>query len=547
VLHPRPLALALLTGLVACGGGPEPARPAPPPVTTAPVAPAPDASPAPRSALDERLVEATIGDLAAALADGRTTSVALVDGYLARVEAFDRRGPELRSMIELNPDARSTAEALDRERRERGARGPLHGIPIVVKDNIATADRMETTAGSLALVGARPTKDAHVVTRLRAAGAVILGKTNLSEWANARSSRSTSGWSARGGQTKNAYVLDRTPCGSSSGSGTAIAASLATAGIGTETDGSIVCPSGMSALVGLKPTVGLVSRAGIIPIAESQDTAGPMTRTVRDAALLLDVLAGEDPDDKRTAEAKGKRGTGYVQALAEDGLKGARIGVARKQFPQHPDVIANLEAALKLMKERGAVVVDPVDVPGGGFDKEEDLLLYEMKAGMAAYLAGLGGATKLKSLGDIVAFNEANKERELALFGQELFVKSAAKGPLTSDEYLKLKADLQRRARAAIDAPLAKDRLDALVAPTVGPAWLVDLVNGDSFTGGSSQLPAIAGYPNVTVPSGFVHELPVGISFFGAAYSEAKLLRVAYAYEQASHARKPPRFLPHAP
>jgi len=514
------------------------------PAANAPPAPVEAASPQ-----DTPIVDATIADLAAAMAAGKTSAVALVDAYVARVEAVDRRGPELRSVIELNPDARSIAEALDRERAERGVRGPLHGIPILLKDNIGTADRMETTAGSLALVGARPAEDAHVAHRLRAAGAVLLGKTNLSEWANIRSARSTSGWSARGGQTKNAYVLDRTPCGSSSGSATAVAASLAAAAIGTETDGSIVCPSAMSALVGLKPTVGLVSRHGIVPIAPSQDTAGPMTRTVRDAALLLNVLAGEDPADPRTAESRGKRAADYTMALAPDGLRGARLGVVRAGSPAHPGVVAAFDRAVLVMKARGATIVDPVDLPPlrDVDDKELELLLIELKAAMAAYLAELGGATKLKTLADIVAWNEANREREMPLFGQDLFTRAVAEPPLTSDAYRRIKAEIQRRTRAAIDGALAKHRLDALIAPTMGPPWLIDPVNGDASTGGTSSLAAVAGYPNVTVPAGFVHELPVGVAFFGAAYGEPALLRLAYAYEQASRERRPPKYLAHTP
>ncbi len=547
--------LAAAVGLIAlsCGAPPESdvKTPAPrvllPATPTTPVAPL--ASPATTRPSAPAILEMAISDLSAAMAAGRTSAVELVDAYLARIEAIDQHGPELRAVVEVNPEARTIAEALDRERKERGVRGPLHGIPIVLKENVGTADQMETTAGSLALIGARPKKDAHVAARLRAAGAVILGKTNLSEWANFRSTRSTSGWSGRGGQTKNAYVLDRTPCGSSAGSGTAVAASLAAGAVGTETDGSIVCPSAMSALVGMKPTIGLVSRQGIIPIAPSQDTAGPMTRTVRDAALLLNVLADEDPSDPRTAESKGKRALDYTKTLNEEGLRGARIGVARKAFPGHPEVVANIERAIAVMKERGAIIVDPAEVPKGGSfdDKELELLLFEFKASMEAYLVDLGSATKLRTLQDLIAWNEANKEREMPLFGQELFVRAAAKGPLTSEVYVKLKADIQRRAKAGIDSALAKDHLDALIAPSCGPPWIIDVVNGDSFTGSSTTLPAVAGYPNVTVPSGFVGELPIGISFFGAAYSEPVLLRLAYAYEQASHARKPPRFLPHVP
>jgi amidase len=493
------------------------------------------------------LDEVTIGELQQRMQDGRTTARQLVDLYLDRIDKIDRSGPALRSVIEINPDARSIADALDAERQQKGPRGPLHGIPVLIKDNIDTADRMATTAGSLALEGSIAPRDASVAERLRAAGAVILGKTNLSEWANFRSTKSASGWSARGGQTKNPYVLDRNPCGSSSGTGTAIAANLAAAGVGTETDGSIVCPSSVSALVGIKPTVGLVSRAGIIPISHSQDTAGPMTRTVADAAILLAALAGGDPRDPATKRAAGKT-VDYAARLDPGALKGARIGVARKRyFGYSPATDAVVNAAIAAMKAQGATIVDPADIPTAArLDEcELEILLYEFKAGLNAYLATLGPTARVRTLADVIAFNERERDREMPFFGQELFVMAEKKGPLTSPAYVKARSACQARARGlGIDAVMTRLRLDALVAPTGGPAWPIDPVNGDHFLGASSTPAAVAGYPSVTVPAGHVRGLPVGISFIGRAWSEATLLRLAYAFEQATRHRQPPQFLP---
>ncbi len=492
------------------------------------------------------LAEATIAELQEGMRTRRLTARAIVEKYLARIDAIDGLGPALRSVLERNPDALSIADALDRERNEKGARGPLHGIPVLVKDNIDTRDRMATTAGSLALVGAKPSKDAFVVRRLREAGAVLLGKTNLSEWANIRSSNSTSGWSGRGGLTKNPYALDRNPCGSSSGSGVAVAASLCAAAVGTETDGSIVSPSSANGIVGIKPTVGLVSRSGIVPISHSQDTAGPMARTVRDAALLLGVLAGVDPEDAATAAFDRKAAPDYTAFLDADGLKGARIGVARNYFGFHDGVDAAMGEALLVLKKRGAELVDPADIPN--MDKvgeaELSVLLFELKAGLNAYLARLGPEAPVKTLKDVIAFNERRAKDEMPYFGQNTFVKAEAKGPLTSYEYLEALAKCRRLSRTdGIDAVMDKHRLDALVAPTLGPACVTDLLNGDRWLGETSTAAAVAGYPHITVPAGFVYGLPVGISFFGRAWSEGTLLKLAYSFEQATKARKAPRFL----
>jgi amidase len=493
------------------------------------------------------LEEMTIRDLQDAMASGRYTSRQLVELYERRIDEIDRHGPALRSMSEINPDAERIADERDAERRQGRVRGPLHGIPIVLKDNIDTADRMATTAGSLALDGVpAPARDAFVVERLRTAGAVILGKTALSEWANFRSAHSTSGWSARGGQVRNPYVLDRNPCGSSSGSGVAAAANLAAAAIGTETDGSVTCPASVSGLVGIKPTVGLVSRAGIIPIAHSQDTAGPMARTVTDAAVLLTSIAGHDARDAATERAAGRQ-EDYAARLDPGALNGARIGVSRSlHFGYSPPADRLVEAAIEAMKAQGAVIVDPVEIPNlAKLDAcEMEVLLYEFKAGLNAYLAGRPGA-RVRTLADLIAFNRRERAREMPFFGQDLFERAEAKGPLTSAEYRANLANCQRWAGPeGIDAAMEKDRLDALVAPTTSPAWPIDHLNGDHIKGASTTVAAVAGYPHITVPAGNVSGLPVGISFFGRAWSEATLLRLAYAFEQATHHRRVPRLLP---
>jgi amidase len=492
------------------------------------------------------LDEITIADLQAGMASGKFSARSITEKYLARIEEIDKHGPAINSVIEVNPDALAVADALDKERAAKHVRGPLHGIPALIKDNIDTADRMQTTAGSLALLGSKPAKDSFVAQKLREAGAVILGKTNLSEWANIRSSHSTSGWSGRGGLTRNPYALDRNPCGSSSGTGAGISANLAAAGIGTETDGSIVCPSSSNGLAGIKPTVGLVSRGGIIPISHSQDGAGPMCRTVRDAAILLGALTGADPDDVATAAGAGKSQTDYAQYCDPNGLKGARIGVARKYFGFSDAVDALMEQALDVMKKQGATLVDPADIETlGKFDESELLVfMYELKADLNAYLARLGPGAPVRTLKDIIAFNESNRAKEMPYFGQDLFVKAEAKGPLTEKEYVDALAKNHRLARTeGIEALMDKHHLDAIVAPTGGPAWLTDLVNGDHVAGGSSNAAAVAGYPNINVTAAFLSGLPVGISFFGRAWSEPTLIKLAYSFEQASKARQAPRFL----
>jgi len=478
------------------------------------------------------LEEATLAELQRRMTAGSLTAHALTQAYLDRIAAIDKRGPALNSVIELNPDALSIATALDAERKAKGARGPLHGIPVLIKDNIDTADRMMTTAGSLALRGSIAARDSVVAGRLRAAGAVLLGKTNLSEWANYRSSHSTSGWSGRGGLTRNPYALDRNACGSSSGSGAAVSANLCALAIGTETDGSIVCPSSTNGVVGIKPTLGLIPATGIIPIAHSQDTAGPMARTVADAAIFLGALTGLD----------------YTTSLDANGLRGARIGVARDKFfgfSEEGDRV--IDAAIAEMKRAGAEVVDPADIPTAGkFDDSESIVLsYEFKNDLNLYLGALGPQAPVHSLADVIAFNDSHRDQEMLYFGQDLMIKAQGRGPLTSQEYRDaLKKDHQLARTEGIDAVMAKYRLDALVAPTAGPAWCTDLINGDHAPGGSSTPAAVAGYPNINVPAGFAFGLPVGISFFGAANSEALLIKLAYAFEQATRHRRPPKFLP---
>jgi amidase len=491
--------------------------------------------------------EITVAELQEGMKAGKFSARSITEKYLSRIEAIDKK--TVNAVIERNPDALAIAEALDKERKERGARGPLHGIPVLIKDNIDTADKMKTSAGSLALADSIPPKDSFVAQRLRAAGAVILGKTNLSEWANIRSTHSTSGWSGRGGLTRNPYALDRNACGSSSGTGAAISANLAALGIGTETDGSIVCPSNANSLVGIKPTLGLVSRSGIIPIAHSQDTAGPMCRTVADAAALLGALTGIDARDQATKASRGKALTDYARFLDVNGLKGARIGVARKFFGFSDKVDKLMNEAIEVMKRQGATIIDPAEVPNTGRydDTELEVLLYELKADLNAYLASLGTKANVKTLKEVIEFNEKNRLTEMPYFGQEHFIKAQEKGPLTSKAYLRALAKNHRLSRAeGIDVVMSKHKLDAIVAPTGGTPWVTDLVNGDHFSGGFSTAAAVAGYPHITVPAGYIFGLPVGISIFGSAWSEAVLIKIAYAYEQATRHRKAPQFLPTA-
>ena len=492
------------------------------------------------------LEEATIEDLRTGMDSGKYTARSIAEMYLDRIEAIDQNGPTLRSVLEVNPDALRIADQLDEERKQGTLRGPLHGIPVMLKDNIDTDDQMETTAGSLALVGSQVPQDAWVAQKLREAGAVILGKTNLSEWANFRSERSSSGWSGRGGQTKNPYALDRNPCGSSAGSGVAVSANLCAVAIGTETNGSIVCPSTTNGIVGIKPTVGLVGRSGIIPISHTQDTAGPMARTVTDAAIVLGTLTGTDPRDAVTQESDGKAETDYTRFLQKDGLKGTRIGLSRSHLGFHEEVDALMEAATKVMQQQGATVVDVDELIADGSvgDAEYEVLLYEFKDDLNKYLATLGPNAPAKTLSELIAFNQEHASEEMPYFQQEIMLQSEAKGGLDSPEYKEALAKIQRLSREeGIDEVLNAQRLDAIIAPTGGPAWPIDLVTGDHFIGGSSSPAAMAGYPNITVPMGFVQGLPVGISFFATAYSEPTLIKLAYAYEQATQHRKAPQFL----
>jgi amidase len=494
--------------------------------------------------------EATIAQLQAAMTAGHVSARELTEWYLHRIATLDAAGPTLRSVIETNPDALEISAALDRERAAGQVRGPLHGIPILLKDNIDTADRMHTTAGSLALVGARPARDAFTAERLRLAGAVLLGKANLSEWANFRSTHSSSGWSARGGQCLNPYALNRSPCGSSSGSAVAVAANLAAASLGTETDGSILCPASINGLVGIKPTLGLTSRAGVIPIAHSQDTVGPFGRTVADAAAVLTAISGPDPRDPATAILAGRSPVDYTRSLDPNALAGARIGIARDVYfgySEKADAVA--EAVIQTLRARGAIIVDPANIPTAKAMRDSDdeltVLLYEFKADLDAYLASAGGLPAVRSLADLIAFNQAHEREELPFFGQEHCLAAQEKGPLTDAAYLEALARNQRLAREeGVDAVMSEHQLDALLLPSTGPAWTIDHINGDHVSGGSSQPGALAGYPGISVPAGHVFGLPVGVTFLGRAFSEPRLIALAYAFEQATHTRQAPAFVP---
>jgi amidase len=489
----------------------------------------------------EDFSEADIAGLHDRMQRGELSSESLTRWYIDRIEAIDRGGPELRSVIEVNPDALTIARALDEEWQASGPRGPLHGIPVLLKANIDTADRMKTSAGSLALSEHTPSEDAFLVQRLRDAGAVILGKTNLSEWANFRSSRSSSGWSSLGGQTRNPYDTARTPCGSSSGSGVAVAANLAVVAVGTETDGSVVCPSSTNGIVGIKPTLGLISRGGIIPIAHSQDTAGPMARSVRDAALLLTAMTGRDSDDPASVEMPDDLAYDYTTNLAADALEGRRIGVIRNYSGagEHPDVERVLNASVAALEAAGAEIVDGIELDtqaARGY--ERTVLLFEFRNDLGEYLEAT--EAPLRTLAELIAFNEANADEVMPLFGQELFLAAEAKSDLASDEYQTALAESKRIMRTALDKAMEDNTLDALIAPSNGPAWMIDSINGDSFTVGSSSYAAVSGYPNITVPAGFAAHLPLGISFIGRPWTEPSLIGIAYAFEQATVARRPP-------
>jgi amidase len=492
--------------------------------------------------------EWTISELGKKLASGEWTARQLAEMYLGRIAMLDQGENGINSIIELNPDALVIAERLDVERKEGKVRGPLHGIPVLIKDNIDTFDRMTTTAGSLALEGSVALQDAFVVERLREAGALILGKTNLSEWANFRGKRSTSGWSSRGGLTRNPYALDRTACGSSSGSGAAVAANLCAAAVGTETDGSIICPAQTNGIVGIKPTVGLVSRSGVIPIAHSQDTAGPMARTVSDAAVLLGAMAGVDATDAATLDPKRNAYEDYTQFLDPFGLTGARIGVARELFGTDKRIIKLIESSLEVIKSCGAELIEVKLASSDKFGKSElEVLLYEFKADLNAYLANRGRMAKVHSLEDVVRFNQENFARVLSYFGQERMEAALEKGPLTQKKYLNALAKNHRLSRdEGIDAVMKEHKLATIVCPSGGPAWMIDLINGDgirSWDMASTSYAAVAGYPHITVPAGYVFGLPVGISFFAGAWQEPTLIKLAYAFEQATKVRVPPKFL----
>ena len=496
-------------------------------------------------AAEEPDAELSLQDIAAAFDSERLSSQQLTQMYLTRIGRLDRQGPELRAVIETNPRALDIAAALDEERKARGRRGPLHGVPILIKDNVETSDRMMTTAGSLALEGWYAPRDAPLIERLRAAGAVILGKTNLSEWANFRSTHSLSGWSGRGGQTRNPYDTNRTPSGSSSGSAVAVAANLCAMAVGSETDGSIVSPASTNGIVGLKPTVGLVSRRGIVPISHSQDTAGPLARSVRDAAVMLSAMAGLDAADPASAAVGERFDPDFARYVDPNGLRGARLGIARKFFADSAPLNGFLDGCVAALRDAGAIIVDPADLPlHGSFGAaEQDVLLYEFKADLNAYLRRLPPTFPVRSLAALIRFNEAHKDREMPLFDQELLHQSQAKGALTDKAYLDARAACLKATRGnGIDAVLSQHKLDAMVSLTSGPAWLIDTVNGDSDTGGCSAPAAVAGYPHITVPAGLYRGLPIGLSFFGAAFSEPKLIKLASGYESTARARVPPRF-----
>ncbi len=494
------------------------------------------------------LEEQTIADLQAAMESGQYTSRQLVEMYSERITALNTSGPTLRAVIEMNPDALAFAEKLDRERAEHGPRGPLHGIPILLKDNIDTADGMETTAGSLALVGVKRAQDAHVAARLREAGAVILGKANMSEWANFRSTHSSSGWSGRGGQARNPYALDRSPCGSSSGSASAVAANLCAVSVGTETDGSILCPASINGVVGIKPTVGLTSRVGVIPISHSQDTMGPFARTVSDAAILLGALAGADPRDSVTQASAGRILADYRASLNSAALRGVRIGIPREIYTGYSEKVdAVFATVVETLRSLGAVLVDPANIPTAKQMRESEaeltVLLYEFKTDLNAYLATLGPEAQAHTLEELIAFNRAHAEQEMPYFGQELFELAQQKGPLSDQEYLDARAECLRLARdEGIDAVMRQHNLDALCMPTAEPAWKIDLVDGDHSMGGASQPAALAGYPAISVPAGHTFGLPIGVAFMGQAFSEAKLIGYAFAFEQATKARCAPTY-----
>ena len=491
------------------------------------------------SSNDRDFSEASIADLHDQLQRGEVTAVELVEWYSEQIATIDKAGPTLNAIIEINPDARSIAQSLDREWQTSGPRGPLHGIPVVLKANIDTADQMYTSAGSLALAEHVPQEDAFIVKRLRNAGAVILGKANLSEWANMRSTRSSSGWSSVGGQTRNPYDTARSPCGSSSGSAVAVAANLTAVAIGTETDGSVVCPSGINGIVGIKPTLGLVSRSGIIPIAHSQDTAGPMARSVRDAAILLTAITGVDAEDAATANAKIQQD--YSANLTADGINGKRIGVIRSYYGagSNPYVDEVYDASIETLRNQGAEIVDDIEIDTAGMnDAENEVLLYEFKADLNAYFAASG--SPVQSLADVIAFNNTNAERVMPVFGQEIFLAAQEKGPLTEQAYLDALADSKRIARDGIENALDEHNLDALIAITNGPAWMIDHANGDAFSISSSSLAAVSGFPNITVPAGFAYDLPIGLSFIGRPWNEKQLIEIAYAFEHATGARRIP-------